>query len=358
MISSNTLAELPESVKKITGLDVMIADEKGVITTGTRAAEVEEEKNIAAFALSEKESFEEKGYFLLRDRYESADVGFVVALFGEGGDKDMIARMVSLQVKQIIRGNESRTPVNDLLSNLLLDNILHTNIESEAAYLGMDPGALRRIYIAQAAEGKESALLTKARNAFAGNEKIYVVSVERGRTAIIAEGRDAENAEKNAENIYGRLGGEKGGVVRVAYGLPTDNLEELIFSYRQAITALEVAEQFLQDEIFVSYDKLGPGRLINTLPENVCSAFINENFEAGEIDSIDEEILYTVEVFFDNSLNISETARKMFIHRNTLIYRINKLYNQIGLDVRNFEDALTFKLASMVNKRCKALQGK
>ena len=210
----------------------------------------------------------------------------------------------------------------------------------------------------QAAEGQESSLLTKARNRFDGNERIYVVSVERGRTAFITECSETRSAADTAERIYNRLGAEKGGIVRIGYGLPVDRLEDLKSSYRQAIAALEVAELFLPDEVFISYEHLGTGRLINTLPVDVCEAFINENFKPGEMDGIDEEILYTVEVFFDNSLNISETARKMFIHRNTLIYRINKLYNQIGLDVRNFEDALTFKLASMVNKRCKALQNK
>ena len=117
-----------------------------------------------------------------------------------------------------------------------------------------------------------------------------------------------------------------------------------------------VENPFKPDEKIVSYEKLGAGRIVNVLPESICTAFISENFKPGEIDGIDEEILYTVKAFFENSLNISETARKMFIHRNTLIYRLNKLYNLIGLDVRNFDDAMTFKLTDMVNKRLKVIR--
>ena len=358
MISSNLLSEALEETKKISSMDVLVADDDGTVTVSTRAMTENESRLLATFALSDKTCYEDRGIYLLRDRYDRADIDFIVVLLGEGRERGMVAGFLALQVKQALKGNESRTPVNDLLSNLLLDNILHTNIESEAHYLGLDPSQTRRIFIAQAETGRESALLTKAQNTFAGHHDMYVVSVERGRTAIIVGGLPDEKAQMKAGEIFDRLGGEKNGVVRVGYGLSVDNLENLINSYRQAITALEVADLFKPEERIVSYVRLGAGRIINVLPAGICSAFISENFEPGEIDGIDEEILYTVKVFFDNSLNISETARKMFLHRNTLIYRLNKLYNLIGLDVRNFDDAMTFKLTDMVNKRLKALEKK
>lgn len=358
MISGTMLSEALEEVKKITSADVMAADENGIVKASTKELSNDDERMLATFALSDKICHEDRFVYLLKDKYEGADISFIVALFGDTGNRSMVAELLALQVKQVLKGNESRTPINDLLSNLLLDNILHTNIESEANYLGIDPAVPRRIFIAQAEEGRESALLTKARNTFANAEGSYVVSVERGRTAIITEATDDAKTAERAKEIFDVLGGEKNGVLRVGYGLPVDNLEELISSYRQAITALEVSALFMPRETVVSYESLGVGRIINTLPENICTAFISEYFALGEMDSIDPEIIHTVEAFFDNSLNISETARKMFIHRNTLIYRLNKLYNQVGLDVRNFEDAMTFKLAGMVNKKCKALQGK
>lgn len=358
MISGAMLSEALEEVKKITSLDALVADDKGTLKAATWEPSADEERLLATFALSDKVCHEERELYLLRDKYAGADIEFIVILKGAARDKAMTAGLLSLQVKQVLKGSESRTPVNDLLSNLLLDNILHTNIESEASYLGIDPEARRRIFIAEAAEGRESAVLTRARNTFAADESAYVVSVERGRTAIIIEGMPDEKAQARAKQIYEVLGGAESGVVRVGYGLPVSNLEELIRSYRQAVTALEVARLFMPKECLVSYEKLGAGRIINTLDESICEAFIAESFEERGLDSIDKEILYTVEVFFDNSLNISETARKMFIHRNTLIYRLNKLYNQVGLDVRNFDDAMTFKLASMVNKKYKALKGR
>lgn len=358
MISSTMLAEALEEVKKITSLDIVIADDKGSVKAKTLSPSPRDESMLATFALSDKMCYEERDLYLLRESYEGAEIDFIVMLSGEARERALTADLVALQVKQFLKGNESRSPVNDLLSNLLLDNILHTNIESEAGYLGIDPGAERRIFIVQAAEGRESAVLTRARTAFAADESIHVVSVERGRTAVIAEGLAPDKAGEKAGEIFETLGGEENGVVRVSYGLPVNDLEKLITGYRQAVTALEVAGLFDPGAKTVSYKSLGVGRIINTLSGDICEAFISENFDPGEMDGIDKEILYTVEVFFDNSLNISETARKMFIHRNTLIYRLNKLYNQIGLDVRKFEDAMTFKLSGMVNKKYKALQGK
>ncbi len=358
MISGNMLNEALEEIKKITSLDVLVADDNGSLKAFTREPLHDEERLLATFALSDKMCHDGRGIYLLKDRYGGADIDFIVVLLGEARERNMIAEFLALQVKQVLKGNESRTPVNDLLSNLLLDNILHTNIESEANYLGIDPGEIRRIFIVQAQEGRESAILTKARNTFANTDDVYVVSVERGKTAVIVGGLTDDKAAAKAEEIFRLLGGSDSGVLRIGYGLGVDKLEKLIRSYRQAITALEVAELFLPKETLISYEKLGAGRIINTLDENICVDFISENFKSGEMDSIDEEILYTVEVFFENSLNISETARKMFIHRNTLIYRLNKLYNQIGLDVRNFDDAMTFRLSSMVNKKYKDLQEK
>ena len=357
MISSTMLTEALEEVKKITSLDIVVADDKGAVKASTGSPSARDESMLATFVLSDKMCHEEKDIYLLRDKYDGADLDFIVMLSGEAQGRALTADLVALQVKQFLKGSESRTPVNDLLSNLLLDNILHTNIESEASYLGIDPGAERRVFIAQAAEGRESSVLAKARTAFSADEGVHIVSVERGKTALIVEGLAPDKAGKKAEDIFEILGGEANGVIRIGYGLPVNDLEKLIKAYRQAITALETAGLFTPKAKIVSYDKLGVGRMINTLTEDICESFISENFKAGEMDLIDKEILYTVEVFFDNSLNISETARKMFIHRNTLIYRLNKLYNQIGLDVRNFDDAMTFKLSSMVNKKYKALQG-
>lgn len=358
MLSSSLLSEVLEETKKITSMDILVAEDNGTVLASTRKLSENESRMLATFALSDKSCYEDRGMYLLRDSYDRGDIDFILMLLGDGKERGMVAGLVTMQVKLAIKGNESRAPVNDLLSNLLLDNILHTNIESEANYLGLDPLEKRRVFIAQAETGRESALLTKAHNIFAGRPETYVVSVERGKTAIISGDMSDEIALIKAKEIFDRLGGSENGVLRVGIGLSVDNLEDLINSYRQAVSALAVADLFKPEEEVASYDRLGAGRIINVLPEDICSAFISENFAKGEIDGIDKEILYTVKVFFENSLNISETARKMFIHRNTLIYRLNKLYNQIGLDVRNFDDAMTFKLTDMVNKRLKLLKNK
>jgi carbohydrate diacid regulator len=80
---------------------------------------------------------------------------------------------------------------------------------------------------------------------------------------------------------------------------------------------------------------------------SLCEMFIKEIFGERNID-LDDETMVTIQKFFENSLNISETARQLYIHRNTLVYRLERLEKMIGLDIRKFEDAMTFKIAMMV----------
>ena len=136
--------------------------------------------------------------------------------------------------------------------------------------------------------------------------------------------------------------------VRVAYGISVNELKDVSKSYKEAKMALDVGSIFYSHMRVISYETLGIGRLIYQLPVNLCRIFVKEVFGDTIPEDIDDEILTTVSKFFDNNLNVSETSRQLFIHRNTLVYRIEKLQKAIGLDMRIFDDALTFKIALMV----------
>ena len=143
--------------------------------------------------------------------------------------------------------------------------------------------------------------------------------------------------------------------VRVAYGTIVNNIKDVSKSYKEATMALDVGKIFYEKQTVLAYSELGIGRLIHQLPVSLCEMFLNEVFTKNTIDQLDEETLSTVNLFFENSLNISETARKMYVHRNTLVYRLEKILKNTGLDVRVFDDALTFKIAMMVYKHMNAL---
>ena len=137
-----------------------------------------------------------------------------------------------------------------------------------------------------------------------------------------------------------------------------DSIKELSRSFKEAQTALEVGKVFDTDKAIVSYDNLGIARLIYHLPTTLCETFLHEVFKRGSIESLDHETLFTIQKFFENNLNVSETSRKLFVHRNTLVYRLEKIQKKTGLDVRVFEDALTFKIAMMVADHMKDMNNK
>ena len=144
--------------------------------------------------------------------------------------------------------------------------------------------------------------------------------------------------------------------VRVAYGTIVENIQEVSKSYKEAMMALDVGRIFYEGREVLAYNELGIGRLIHQLPISLCEMFMKEVFEDNVLEQLDEETLGTVNLFFENSLNISETARKLYVHRNTLVYRLEKIQRITGLDVRVFDEALAFKIALMVSKHMKAMQ--
>ena len=144
--------------------------------------------------------------------------------------------------------------------------------------------------------------------------------------------------------------------VFVGIGTLALHLRDLAKSYKEAQIAIEVGKVFDTERYVINYENLGIGRLIYQLPLPLCKMFIKEIFEAKSPDDFDEETLTTINKFFENSLNVSETSRQLYIHRNTLVYRLDKLQKSTGLDLRVFEDAITFKIALMVVKYMKYME--
>ena len=207
--------------------------------------------------------------------------------------------------------------------------------------------------------GKDSNVLEIIRNHKGNAGKDFVTAVDENNVIVVKELADSDgNAEidKEAEDIVSCLEKEGIGNVHIAYGTIIGEIKEVSRSYKEAKMALDVGKIFFGEKNIIAYSELGIGRLIYQLPIPLCKMFIKEIFDGRNPDEFDEETLTTINKFFENSLNVSETSRQLFIHRNTLVYRLDKLQKSTGLDLRIFEDAITFKIALMVVKYMKYME--
>ena len=190
-------------------------------------------------------------------------------------------------------------------------------------------------------------------NMFPDKSKDYVISVGENDIVLVKDikaGTDVKEIEKMATNIADTLQSEFYAKVSIGVSTVVDNIKDLAKAYKEAQVALEVGKVFETEKSIVSYENLGIGRLIYQLPTTLCEMFLQEVFKKGGLETLDRETLQTIQAFFENNLNVSETSRKLFVHRNTLVYRLEKIRKLTGLDLREFEHAITFKVALMVKK--------
>ena len=237
-----------------------------------------------------------------------------------------------------------------------MDNLLATDIQERAKKLHIEENACRAVYLAETKGHRDSGALETARMLFGADTRNFVVSLDEHTIVIVKELKGAisdSSLEQTAHMLVDTLNAEAMTSVRVAYGNPAKALKSVSQSFKEARMALEVGKIFYTDRTVVSYGRLGLGRLIYQLPVPLCELFMKETFKENIFQELDDETLMTIRRFFENDLNISETARQMYVHRNTLVYRLEKLEKTIGLDIRKFEEALTFKIAMMVESYLK-----
>ncbi|HJA34139.1 MAG TPA: helix-turn-helix domain-containing protein, partial [Candidatus Mediterraneibacter merdigallinarum] len=218
----------------------------------------------------------------------------------------------------------------------------------------------RVIFIIETSHEKDNAALENVRGLLGGKSKDFITAVDEKNIIVVKEltekdgNRELEKMAKDMLDTLRNEGGEEH--IRIAYGTIVNDIKEVSKSYKEAKLALDVGKIFFDEKDIVAFTTLGIGRLIYQLPIPLCKMFIKEIFEGKSPDDFDEETLTTINKFFENSLNVSETSRQLYIHRNTLVYRLDKLQKSTGLDLRVFEDAITFKIALMVVKYMKYME--
>ena len=352
MVSDQVLLEALEGIKEVSGCEVCISDADGVVISGTFNPGVDVLNDVISFIVSGEELYKAEGICITKEFYPGENMTFFLTMKGDSPVIETFTKMAALQIRQLCEAYDSKTPVNDFIGSVLTESILDINIDREARQLGVDIAADRIVFVAEAAdEDGVSRLLEEAKRLFSTDEKSYVVVVGKNKIAVVTGCGEDEDTVKKASELYESLGKDKDLVSRVGYGSVTADIFGLSESFSEAMTAVDAGRMFFPGRQVISCDRLGLGRLIMELPTALCERFLTEHFKRSALDNMDAELLATINAFFDNSLNISETARQLFVHRNTLIYRLNKVQKITGLDVRKFDDAITFKVSVMVHKK-------
>ena len=290
---------------------------------------------------------------------DEGELAYILAARGSNDESYIIGKVAVSQIQQLIMAYKERLDRNHFFQNLLMDNLLLVDVYNRAKKLHIEAAVPRVVYIVETKAEKDNTATELLRGLFSVQSGDFVTAVDENSVILIKSlGLTDGNAnlEQIAQTIVDMMSTEAMMNVRVAYGTIVPELKDVSKSYKEAMMALEVGKIFYVEKKVNSYGSLGIGRLIYQLPANLCKIFIDEIFGDNDPGNFDEEIVSTVNKFFENNLNVSETSRQLFVHRNTLVYRVEKLQKSTGLDVRTFDDALTFKIAMMVYNYMKYLE--
>ena len=352
MISNQILQSTIDGLKGITRTEFCVYDTEGIVLAGTSSSMNTYGDDVVSFVNSPAESQVVGGcqFFKITDENQ---LEYILLVRGAGDDAFMIGKMVVFQIQNLLVAYKERFDKENFVKNLLLDNLLLVDIYNRAKKLHIDTNVRRVVFVIETAQENDSASMEIIKTLFIGKGRDFITAVDERNIILVKELKDNETYEdmhRVARTILDMLNTEAMAKVHIAYGTIINEIRDVSRSYKEAKMALDVGKIFYSEQHVVAYGQLGIGRLIYQLPLHLCRMFIREIFNGKSPDDLDEETLTTINKFFDNNLNVSETSRQLYIHRNTLVYRLDKLQKSTGLDLRTFEDAITFKIALMVVK--------
>ena len=360
MLSSQVVKNCLEELSAISSVEFCVQDTGGGLFAMTQGAQIPAADLVADFARSSIDSQIVGNHYLLKV-LDDEETAYVLTAIGDGDHTLMIARIAVSEIQNLMVAYREKYDRNNFFQNLLLDNLLLVDIHNRAKKLHINVQVPRAIILVEIESEGEAPAGDLLGSIFTSHNGDYLTEVDENSVIIIksVDSQDSYNQVEEAATIaVDMLNTEAMLKVRASYGSIVTDLKNLSDSYKEAKMAMDVGKIFYAEKYVNSYHKLGIGRLIYQLPSNLCNVFIHEVFGDNVPDHLDNETLSTINCFFDNNLNVSETSRQLFIHRNTLVYRIEKLQKQTGLDIRNFDDALRFKISLMVINYLKYLDAK
>lgn len=358
MISNQILQNTIEGLKGITRIDFCVMDTDGKSLASTFSEQEDYEEEVLSFVGSPADSQVVQGYQFFKI-FDDHQLEYVLLANGGSDDVYMVGKIAAFQIQNLLVAYKERFDKDNFIKNLLLDNLLLVDIYNRAKKLHIDTEVRRVIFIIETKHEKDSSALDNMRGLLGNKAKDFVTAVDEKNVIVVKELEEQDGPaelEKTAQNFYEILKNDGEEDILIAYGTVINDIKEVSKSYKEAKLALDVGKIFFSEKNVIAFSELGIGRLIYQLPVPLCKMFIREIFEGKSPDDFDEETLTTINKFFENNLNVSETSRQLYIHRNTLVYRLDKLQKSTGLDLRVFEDAITFKIALMVVKYMKYME--
>ena len=355
-MSSRIFQNVAEQLTQASQNIISVMDIEGNIIASGDTSRIgdRETEAIAAIAAAPEApvTYAGKTFFALKGWNPS--YGFAVLVDGDDAAADAVCRMSQVSLNFTKDYYEEKHDKGTFVKNIITDNILPGDIYIRAKELHFQTELPRAVLLIRQRGRADVAVVELLQSMFNDPGQDFVISVNETDIALIKELTGPSDSNKEvyeiAEAIEKKLHDDLNLKCVIGIGTTAKHLRVLADKYKEAQVAIEVGKVFETEKTIINYENLGIGRLIYQLPTTLCEIFLSEVFKKSSIDSLDQETLFTINMFFENSLNVSETSRKLFVHRNTLVYRLEKIKKLTGLDLREFDDAIIFKVALMVKK--------
>ena len=355
MMSNSVFQSVRVQLKDVTDREFGVIDAEGFVVSSTDLTLQGERWPDAVGRIADSTD----GCLFYRERYFRSLVNgnnaFEYAVFCTGEDEQAktYCNLAYISLSEAKAFYEEKHDRGTFVKNIIMDNILPGDIYLRAKELHFSTESPRAVFLVRQVGHTDVGTLDVVTNLFPDRLQDFVLSINETDVAVVKQingSTTEEDLERMAKKIEDTLRNEL--FVRTVIGIGTisEHLRSLADSYKEAQTAIEVGKVFDTEKSIINYENLGIGRLIYQLPTTLCEIFLSEVFKKNTIESLDQETLFTINKFFENNLNVSETSRKLFVHRNTLVYRLEKIKKLTGLDLRLFDHAIVFKVALMVRK--------
>ncbi len=354
-MSSRIFQSVVLQMKDCTKLPIGVVDNEGTVVACTDLALVGERWPQVAEVINRHESAYVTAEGKLFRALSGWSVFYDYAAFvvGEGEEAQSICGLAVVALNGAKASYEEKHDRATFVKNIVSDNILSGDIYIRSRELHFPNEQPRCAFLIRMAPEGNPAAIDLLQGLFPDKQNDFILSMSDTDVAVIKsleENTDSKELYRLAAQMQELLDGELHTKCVIGIGTVAPHLRDLARAYKEASVAIEVGKVFNTEMAVINYENLGIGRLIYQLPTTLCDMFLQEVFKKNPIDALDQETLFTINKFFENNLNVSETARKLFVHRNTLVYRLEKIKKLTGLDLREFDDAITFKVALMVKK--------
>lgn len=358
-VSGKKLMQALREMKEITRMEFVLYSKKGKLLASTCSdPEQKIQEFVVQFGKSMAESQTIQNWIFLKIEINARKE--LILLVNKNGSNDssyVIGRMASCQIRNLYLAAREPASESNFLRKLMRGEYGEQQIREQMHEVRLK-NASYMLYVIRFSEEQDQVVLETLKNLFVVYSVDYLVEMDDLHMVLVKNILEIDTEyDIYARRIMDNLQSEAMVNAWIAYSDPAENLTELHKCYQQASTALQVGMVFNEEERVFYYRHLGLGRLIQQLPKDLCDLFLQEVLgEQAELE-LDEEMLATIKHLFDNNLNISETARQLYIHRNTLVYRLERIEKKLGLDIRTFEDAMMFKIAMMVRTHRNTIYG-